>query len=210
MNGQDGTKKGRERSPFGKPEGTPPKKNNRIYWIYGIMAVSLLLLTSIRWGGGLKEITWLEFEREMFMQYHVEQVVLVNGKKVEVFIRKEHLQDSIHAVKHGVHIQGFNDAPNPGPHYQLPIVSPEQFDRRMEDLQVKLILRDTTGLWDSLVQADSLVARTVYNERIEKIRAAVNVPVKVEERREWGRELGWLITIGDDHCGLGFPDAYDG
>lgn len=197
MNGQDRNQdeRGKGRNPFGPPNGNTPKKSNRIYWIYGIMAVSLLLLTSIRWGGGVKEITWLEFEREMFMQYHVEQVVLVNGKKVEVFIRMDHLQDSVHSKKHGVNVHGFNDAPNPGPHYQLPIVSPEQFDRRMEDLQQKLITRDTTGLWDSIYRADSAGAGINYLASIEKIRAEVNVPVKVEERREWGKELGWLLPL---------------
>lgn len=189
-------REGRERKPSGLPGGgAPGKKNNRIYWIYGLMVLALLAVTSVRWGGGLKEITWLEFEREMLLKHHIEKVVLVNNKSVEVFIRKEHLDDSVHSVKNGVNVQGFNDAPNPGPHYKLPIVSPEQFDRRFEELQAKLITQDTIGLWDSLVAGDSTASSAHYLKEVERIRAEVNVPVMVEERREWGKELSWLIPL---------------
>ncbi len=183
--------------PSGKPGGgTPPKKgNNRIFWIYGLLALFFLAITTMRWGSGLQEITWLEFERDMLLRHHVAEVVLVNNKFVEVFILEEHLTDSIHSEKHEVHVHGFNDAPNPGPHYRLPIVSPEQFDRRFDELQAKLITQDTTGLWESMVVEDSLVTRKMYYQAVEDIRRKVNIPVKVEERREWGRELGWLIPL---------------
>jgi ATP-dependent metalloprotease FtsH len=198
MNGKE-QRDNKQKAPLGggRPGGgTPgPKKNNRIFWIYGMLALFLLAITSMRWGGGVKEITWLEFEREMLLKHHVEQVLLVNGKFVEVFIHEDHLTDSIHAVKHEVHVHGFNDAPNPGPHYKLPIVSPEQFDRRFEDLHGKLVAQDTLGLWDRMVSEDSLTSRDDYHRALEAVRSKVNVPVKVEERREWGRELSWLIPL---------------
>jgi AFG3 family protein len=176
--------------------GIPPRKgNNKIFWIYGLLALFLLAITSMRWGGNLKEITWLEFEREMLLKHHVDKMVLVNGKIVEVFIDADHLSDSIHSKKYEVHVHGFNDAPNPGPHYRLPIVSAEQFDRRFEELHAKLITQDTTGLWDAMVSEDAQVSRDAYYSAVEEVRGRVNVPVMVEERREWGRELGWLIPL---------------
>jgi ATP-dependent metalloprotease FtsH len=172
-----------------------PKKNNRIYWIYGAMAVALLLVTSIRWNGGVKEITWLEFEREMLLQHHVDKVVVVNNKLVEVYISADHITDSIHAVKHEVHVQGFNDAPNPGPHYQLPIVTLEQFERRFDELLNKLITQDTTGLWEKMQRDNPDVTLPDYLAAAEQIRMDVNIPIKIEERREWGKELSWLIPL---------------
>lgn len=182
-------------SPSGRQPGGPPKKNNKLYWVYGLLLLGLLFITSIRWGGGVKEITWLEFEREMLLKHHVDEVVLVNNKFVEIYISEEHILDSIHSKKHEVHVQGFNDAPNPGPHYQLPIVTPEQFERRFEDLQNKLIAQDTTGLWESMLSEDSALTRERYIAEVERVRMEVNVPIKIEERREWGKELGWLIPL---------------
>ena len=179
----------------GRQPGGPPKKNKKLYWIYGLLLLGLLFITSIRWGGGVKEITWLEFEREMLLAHHVDKVVLVNNKIVEVYISEEHILDSLHSEKHKVHVQGFNDAPNPGPHYKLPIVTPEQFERRFEELQNKLITQDTTGLWESMLSEDSALTRERYITDVERIRKEVNVPIKIEERREWGKELGWLIPL---------------
>ncbi|MFO7722206.1 MAG: ATP-dependent zinc metalloprotease FtsH [Bacteroidales bacterium] len=185
----------REGGPNGNQGNTPPKKNNRIYWIYGAMVLALLLVTSIRWGEGVKEITWLEFEREMLLKHHVEKIVVVNNKVVEVYISADHLTDTIHSEKYKVDVQGFNDAPNPGPHYQLPIVTLEQFERRFEELQNKLITQDTTGLWDKMRAEDPEFSPADYQAAAEKIRMEVNIPIQIEERREWGKELSWLIPL---------------
>jgi ATP-dependent metalloprotease FtsH len=174
---------------------TPPKKNNRIFWIYGAMALALLLVTSVKWGGGVKEITWLEFEREMLLKHHVDKVVVVNNKLVEVYISADHLVDSIHTEKYKVNVQGFNDAPNPGPHYQLPIVTLEQFERRFEELQNKLITQDTTGLWNRMQDENPNLTAGEYQVAAEQIRSDVNIPIKIEERREWGKELSWLVPL---------------
>lgn len=189
-----GKQRGNEQ-PYNPQGNGRPVKNNRLYWIYGLIVLALLVMTSIRWGGETKEVTWLEFEREMLLKHHVEKIVVVNNKTIEVYIHKNHLADSLHSVKHKVNTHGFNDAPNPGPHYQLPIVTLEQFEKRFDELQNKLITQDTSGLWDSLVKADSTVTDQVYRAALEKVRADVDIPIKIEERREWGKELSWLIPL---------------
>lgn len=188
-------RKQRPQKPGGNGKGMPPKRNNKILWVYGLIALAFILITSIRWGSSVVEITWLEFEREMFLKHHVEKVVVVNNKFVEVFIDEEYLSDSIHAVKYEVNTQGFNDAPNPGPHYELPIITLEQFEKRFEQLQDKLITQDTTGLWSSMLAKDSTVTKDEYFDEVERIRMDVNVPIQMDERREWGKELGWLIPL---------------
>ncbi len=193
MNGADKNK--RDHTPF-RPNGSPPpRKNNKIYWIYGLIALALLVVTSIRWGGGNKEITWLEFEKEMLLKRHVEKVSVVNNKRVEVYIRKEHLNDSIHALVHKISTKGFNDVPNPGPHYLLPIITLEQFEKRFMELQDKLVTQDTTGLWQRMLDAGTPVDKASYEAAVDKIKRDVNVPVISEERREWGKELSWLIPL---------------
>ncbi len=188
-------KKGNEQADPKSGNGSAGKNNKRLFWIYGIIVVALLVLTSIRWGGDLKELTWLEFEREMLLKHHVEKVVVVNNKSVEVYIRKDSLKLPIHAEKHKVNTQGFNDAPNPGPHYELPVVTIEQFEKRFEALQEKLIAQDTSGLW-SRMQADAATTGIeAYRDTVDQIRSNVNVPVTIEERRDWGRELSWLIPL---------------
>jgi ATP-dependent metalloprotease FtsH len=194
MNDKQQNSEKKSPNPFG-PQNGSPKKNNKFLWIYGPIVLALLVVTSIRWGGDVQELTWLEFEREMVLKHHVEKVVLVNNKIVEVYIAKEHLTDSLHSKKYKVHQHGFNDAPNPGPHYQLPIVSPEQFITRTEEMQTKLITQDTTGLWEKLQAKGSPVTMEQYNAELERVRMDSNIPVLVEERREWGKELSWLIPL---------------
>ncbi|HRZ49552.1 MAG TPA: hypothetical protein P5338_09190, partial [Bacteroidales bacterium] len=145
-------------------------KNKRLFWIYGIIVFALLILTSIRWGGELKEITWLEFEREMLLKHHVEKVVVVNQKTVEVYIRKDSLKNPLHSEKYKVNKRGFNDADNPGPHYSLPVVTIEQFEKRFDALQEKLLAQDTTGLWQRMQRDSASFSEQLYRDSVEQVR----------------------------------------
>jgi ATP-dependent metalloprotease FtsH len=182
-------------TPNPTPENRKPANNKRLFWIYGSIALVLLVLTSIRWGGEVKEITWLSFERDMLLKHQVDKIVVVNGKTVEVYIKKESLKDSIHSIKNKISTRGFNNAINPGPHYQLPIVTLEQFEKRFDGLMDKLVAQDTTGLWDSMHLKDSLFTEKKYHQAVEDIREKVNIPVLNEDRRDWGKELTWLIPL---------------
>lgn len=188
-----------EKNGSGKPDpgagNGNTSRNKRLLWIYGIIAFALLILTSIRWGGDLKEITWLEFERDMLLKHHVEKVVVVNQKTVEVYIRKDSLKSPLHSEKYKVNKRGFNDADNPGPHYTLPVVTIEQFEKRFEALQEKLLTQDTTGLWQRMQNDSTTFTDKLYRDSVEQVRSNVNVPVTIEERRDWGRELSWLIPL---------------
>ncbi len=109
-----------------------PKFN--YYWIYGIIAVTLLGLQLLSFQGGLKEIDQRDFEENMLKQGDVKQVKVVNGEMVEVFVRSEALETETYK---GVAENSWGGQ-NPGPHYYFTIGSVEFFQQRMEEVQAEL------------------------------------------------------------------------
>ena len=71
-----------------KPDkGKNPKPKFSVYWIYGIIGLALIGTLFLRGGNGAEKTTRRQFETEMLASYDVEKVVIVNGEKVEVYIK---------------------------------------------------------------------------------------------------------------------------
>ena len=70
-----------------------PKINFNFYWIYGIIALIFFGMQFLNWGTGAKQTTWEIFERDMLKTQEVKRIVVVNNEQVEIYIKKEKLND---------------------------------------------------------------------------------------------------------------------
>ena len=109
-----------------------PKFSFNFYWIYGIIIVAFILINFVNWGGGAKEISYQNFDRDMLQPHDVEKVVVINEKQAEVYIKKDKLKDDRYK---DVRTKSIANVDNPGPHYYFNIGSVETFEKKLEEAQ---------------------------------------------------------------------------
>lgn len=144
---------------FNKGEKSPkkgPKFN--IYWVYAFIGVALLAMNffNIGFGAQPKELSFQEFQTNYLSKGDVDKLVMVNKKSVEVYIKKERLNepkfDNIAKSRFG---RG-----NAGPHFRFTIGSEESFKKDLDkaqanipiDDQVKVFYEDRTGWFEPVIQ----------------------------------------------------------
>lgn len=110
----------------GKTDPKMPSGGTGFSWFYVLLLSFFLMLTIFKPFSDVKEITWLEFERDFLAQQHVEKLVVVNNHIAEIYIKKEHLHDP-----------KFVDisASESGPHYTMTLGSVESFENKIEKAQ---------------------------------------------------------------------------
>ncbi|WP_240612520.1 ATP-dependent zinc metalloprotease FtsH [Brumimicrobium salinarum] len=98
--------------------------NNRLIWIYGIM---ILLLFSVFYNpfDSTKEISWLQFEKEMLSKSAVDKIVVINKETAEIYIKAD-------KIGSGEFEEITNDK---GPHYSMAIGAVESFEAKLEKAQ---------------------------------------------------------------------------
>lgn len=112
---------------------TPNKKKPKmlpggtsISWFYVMLIIFILMFTIFNPFIESKEITWLEFERDLLEQQQVERLVVVNKEVAEIYIKEELLQDPKYE-----HISPSEF----GPHYTMTLGSVESFENKLEKAQ---------------------------------------------------------------------------
>ncbi len=158
----------------------PTKKNP--YFIYFVIIAALLGIFFFNRGADVTEITWHEFEQDIYLKGHVDQIQVVNKEFAEVFIKEEFLDEKIHKEKYEVNTQGLNNSPNPGPHYMLPVVTMEGFEKRIQLLQDSLFM---------LIQSDPSLSA---EEKQQKINDSY-VAIKPVDRTNWSDTLSFILPI---------------
>ncbi len=155
------------------------KKKFNFYWIYAILAVVFIALNFYNWGGsGPKEITWNKFETFLRNQ-QVEKIVVVNKETAEIFIKKEAIESGDTAFKSLIPKKGIGTASNKGPHFQFEILSSENFETKVRDVEKSVIAQDTVG--KTLVEK-----QTVLNRQ--------GVDIIPDTRKDWLSDiLGWIL-----------------
>ena len=113
----------------GKMNIKPPKIN--IYWVYGIIAVILLAVQFIGFKPDSVPISWEKFNTEMLQNHEVEKLEVVNGKTVEIYIKKDRLSDEKYKKVSKTNINTVNE----GPHYFFNILSPDDFSKKLDAAQ---------------------------------------------------------------------------
>ncbi len=109
-----------------------PKFN--IYWIYGIIALAIFSIQFFSIGNSPKETNWSELKNVMFQNNDIEKIIIVNGKKAEIYIKSDRLSSG----RYEELLNSSSSVSNYGPHYEMMVLSVESFERRLEELQADL------------------------------------------------------------------------
>jgi len=116
----------------GKPNGKFGGFNPNNFWIIGLIVGALFFLQFLNLGPSAKEITWIEFERNMLKKHEVEKVIVVNREKAEVYLNKSALKSG----KYNKDLDnGFGSVSEKGPQFYFTIGSIEMFEKRLEKSQ---------------------------------------------------------------------------
>ncbi len=159
--------------------GPGQKKKFSFYWIYAALAIVFIGMQFWNWdGGSTKEITWNKFVT--FMQKHqVEKVLVVNKEKAQIFIKQEALASDT-AFKDINQKKGIGSKVNKGPHFEFEILSSENFETKVRDLEKTIFIKDTTG--------------KTYAEKKLIISKEQPVDIVPETQRNWGGDiLSWIL-----------------
>jgi len=121
-----------------KTQDTNPKNKKpkfSFYWIYGILAVSFLILQALSWDSGSEKVNWGDL-KTMISDGDVERIVLVNREQAEIYIKKDKLTTPKYE-----NVRGGNFATSKA-HYVYMITSPDKFEEKLSEAQVNLPEKD--------------------------------------------------------------------
>jgi AFG3 family protein len=114
-----------------------PKSPFNYYWIYIIVVITLLAMFFPSLGSRLPEVTWAEFNHNMLQKHHVDRIVLVNEKTVQIYINPDSLKanSSYYGTKSASVKNSVNASKIPGPHFTLGDVEKDQFNSLLTEAQ---------------------------------------------------------------------------
>ena len=78
-----------------KSEQPSPSPRFNLLWLYVAIMIAFFAVTFFS-DNKTNEIDWSTFRTEMLLEGHVKRVVVVNGEKVEVFIKEDKLDKPNH------------------------------------------------------------------------------------------------------------------
>ena len=108
------------------PKFSNPKPRFNLLWLYVAIMVAFFTVTYFSDVGEPNEIGWSEFRTEMLLKQHVEKLIVVNGEKVEVFIKPDSLSKDYHKSV---------SANKSGPQYKFTIGSVDYFQQQLAEAQ---------------------------------------------------------------------------
>jgi cell division protease FtsH len=113
------------------------KNKSRVnsYWIYGVLIISILIFNIFMYSNAKAPETTLNSFAEMVKSGDVKDVEVVNGKIVNVFLKKESL-NKYSDIKENKIVNGVN------PHYSFEIGSVETFDNLINSLNEEQVVVD--------------------------------------------------------------------
>lgn len=126
---------------YNKGSEKSPKKGPKfnIYWVYAFIGIALLAMNLFDFKNHTKELSgFKEFQQKYLTTGDVEKLIVVNKKYVEVYIKKERLNDP----RYEEVAKSRFGAQNPGPHYQFTIGSVESFQKELDKAQENIALND--------------------------------------------------------------------
>ncbi|GAA0528827.1 ATP-dependent zinc metalloprotease FtsH [Chitinophaga japonensis] len=130
---------------FSKGSDKSPKKGPKfnIYWVYAFIGIALLAMNFLDFRSQPQEISFQQFQLDYLQPGDVEKLVVVNKKYVEVYIKKEKLNEP----KYEKVAKGRFGAPNPGPHFQFSIGSEESFKADLDKAQQNVKAEDRVNVY---------------------------------------------------------------
>lgn len=101
-----------------------------IFWFWGLFLGALILWSVLGDSNVIKEINWNTFSKEILPTGDVDKVVVINGEKVEIFIKQDKIE-TLRAKESFAHI------PDKGPQFYFNIGSLEKFETDYEQLNAQ-------------------------------------------------------------------------
>jgi len=123
-----------------------PKPNYRLpvpRLLILLLAGFFLLPTLMGDASPEKEISWQTFSNEMLSRNAVEKLVIINKERVEVYIKKENINDPY--FKSSLK-KKYSDEAQTGPHYWFTIGSVESFEKKMEEVEKNIPTKERTEI----------------------------------------------------------------
>lgn len=129
-----------------------PKKENRntpsyklpVPWLVILLIAGFFLLPNLMGDKSAeKEISWQTFHNEMLSRNAIEKLVIINKEKAEVYIKKEKINDPY--FKTSLKIKN-EDVAKAGPHYWFSIGSVETFEKKMEEAEKNIPVKERTEI----------------------------------------------------------------
>ncbi|MBP1652379.1 MAG: ATP-dependent metalloprotease FtsH [Bacteroidetes bacterium] len=143
---------------FNKGSDKSPKKGPKfnIYWVYAFIGIALLAMNWFPFNPPPRDISWQEFQLDYLKPGDVDKLVVVNKKSVEVYIKRDRLNEP----KFDKVSKGNLGRVNQGPHYRFTIGSEESFKTDMDKAQantpledqVKVTYEDRQGWFEPFIQ----------------------------------------------------------
>lgn len=110
-----------------------PKYRLPVSWLVFLLIAGFFLLPTLMGDASAeKEISWQIFHNEILSRKAIEKLVIINKEKVEVYIKKEKINDPYFKKSFK---KKYRDATQPGPHYWFSIGSVESFEKKMEEAE---------------------------------------------------------------------------
>ncbi|MGB0838884.1 MAG: ATP-dependent zinc metalloprotease FtsH [Chitinophagales bacterium] len=125
--------------------GGKENKENKFnfYWIYAFVLLGIIALNLLPALSPTEEISPAKFFQEILPKGHVEKLVIVNEKQVEVFLTKE-------AIKSNSEYEELQDSKfgsNTGAHFYFNIADPKDFRTELNEQQAKASAYEKTPLY---------------------------------------------------------------
>lgn len=115
----------------------PLKGNKTFLWLYILISLIIILSIFINYYGSTKEISLLEFKRDMLAQNDVGKIEIINQSVAKIYIKKERLSDPKYQS-----LQKTFSQVNYGPHYSIQLGSLESFETQLKEAQENFPIED--------------------------------------------------------------------
>src|ERR1043166_2914678 len=117
-----------QKNKFPKKPGMPRSPFN-FYWIYGIIAVALIVVQLVYSSASVKEVSRNEFLENMLKQHHVVKIIAVPGEYMaEITIGKEYFKLPQYSS------DKLENHPN-GPHYKIKITDTQSLNEMLNEAE---------------------------------------------------------------------------
>ena len=129
-----------------------PNKENRnthkyrlpVPWLVILLIAGFFLLPYLMGDKSAeKEISWQTFHNEILSRNAIEKLVIINKEKVEVYIKKEKINEPY--FKTSLKIKNEDDA-KAGPHYWFSIGSVGTFEKKMDEAEKNIPVNERTEI----------------------------------------------------------------
>ena len=121
-----------------------PKYRLPVPWLVILLIAGFFLLPYLMGDKSAeKEISWQTFHNEILSRNAIEKLVIINKEKVEVYIKKEKINEPY--FKTSLKIKNEDDA-KAGPHYWFSIGSVETFEKKMEEAEKNIPVNERTEI----------------------------------------------------------------